>query len=245
MSGLPNNQSPLGAIVQGTVDRALSGKLGSGESVANALHNLPQDRLRAYLRSANLTPAQLAQLTPGGAGAGLLSFRQNMGVLKHQAQGLAQGGLHNVPGRVLRGAWRGTLGSGGYAAAGAGLRGRYLPMGARLGMATTLLPEASTAFKANDATGEGRSRTERVGGVLGGAVGNLLAGLPPSVSARLGLGGVGLQMAASMAGQTVGRAVGAGAGRLIDRGVSAVRGVNAGDATMQQSVPRQAGSNAV
>jgi len=200
-------------------------------------------------QGSQLTPQQLSRLTPGGVGAQNLSFRQNMSVLREQARGLTQGGALKAPGRIFNAAWQSSRGSGGNVAMGSGLRGRYIPQGARLGMATALLPDAMNATQAIDATGAGRSRTERIGAVLGGAAGNLLTALPPSVTARFGGGGLGMtaQMGLGMVGQSVGKRVGAAAGRVADKAVSKVRGVAAGDVSheMVRSAPRQAGSSAV
>jgi hypothetical protein len=144
-------------------------------------------------------------------------------------------------------AWRNSLGTGGNASMGAGLRGRYLPMGARLAMATQLAPGALEATKDIDPTGRGRSKTERFGSVAGGALGNLLGAVPSSVTNRLGMGGgMAAGVLAGMGGQLIGQSLGAAAGRVVDRGVSAVRGVQAGDGTQPQTtVQRQTGSNAV
>lgn len=205
--------------------------------------------MRQYIQAqgANLTSRDLLRLTPGGVGAQNLSFGQNMRVLGEQARGLTQGGAHKAPGRILGAAWRGSLGSGGNFAMGSGLRARYIPQGARLGMATALVPEAMSATKAIDPTGAGRSRTERVGGVVGGALGNLLAAVPASVSGRFGVAGMPAQMALGAIGQSAGKRVGAAVGRLTDKAVSKVRGVTAGDEShaLVRPTPRRAGSNAV
>lgn len=215
-----------------------------------ALEGTQRDALRSYIQSQAFTPEQLSRLSPNGIGAGNLSFAQNRQVLRQQAGQLVDGGIHKAPGRILSGAYRATLGSGGFGAAGAGLRGRYIPFGARLGMASMLAPEAVGAARDIDPTGQGRSKLERVGGVAGGLVGNIVGSLPPSVTARLGFGGgVAASMLAGTGGQLLGKYLGGAAGRLADKGISAVRGVNAGDATMQTPAPtiapRQAGSNAL
>lgn len=216
---------------------------------AKYMQNVNPTVLKNFLDSNQHSGQALARLTPGGIGAHNLSFGQNMSALKHQAAQLGEGGWHKAPGRALRAAWRNSAGSGGGLSIGAGLRGRYITQGTRLGLATQLLPEAMNATKDIDVTGAGRSKTERVGAVVGGAAGNLLSALPNSVMGRFGVGGMAAQIGLGMAGQSVGKALGGAAGRLVDKGVSSLRGVQAGDASHAlpgaNAVSRQPGSNAI
>jgi hypothetical protein len=199
--------------------------------VPNVVKDIHPEALREYLNSTQLTGEQLSRLTPGGYGAHGLTFGENMRAIGAQTKGLFEGGVTKAPGRIGRALWDASAFGGGAARMGTGHRARYIPMAARLGTATFLLPEAMNTLHAEDATGEGRSRTERIGGVIGGLGANLAVGLPPSVLNRLGMGGMAAHMALGHYAQTYGQQLGQYIGRKLDAGISSARGVAAGDAT--------------
>lgn len=206
------------------------------------------------LKGRNLTGEQLAKLTPQGLGAEGLGFRNNMKALGHQIKGTFSGGVKGTSSNVYSALKRGLTESGGGFRSGVGTKMRYIPMGAKATAMTGALPELRSAFKKEDPTGQGRSQTERVGRAVGSVAGGLLGNLPASVTNRLGLAGSLIGgMGATMLGGAVGKSVLGGAGKLIDKGVSKVRGVEAGDITNQKNkvmapvptVARSAGSSAV
>jgi hypothetical protein len=207
------------------------------------------------LKGKNLTGEQLAKLTPQGLGAEGLGFRNNMKALGHQIKGTFSGGVKGTSANIYSALKRGLTESGGGFRGGVGTKMRYLPMGAKAGAMSGALPEIRGAFSKEDATGKGRSQTERVGRAVGSVAGGLLGNLPASVTNRLGLAGSLIGgMGATAVGGAIGKRVLGGAGKLVDKGISKVRGVQAGDVTHQQnkapqqSVPtvtRSAGSSAV
>ena len=200
------------------------------------------------VKGRNLTGAQLAKLTPQGLGAQGLGFRNNMKALGHQIKGTFSGGVKSSAGNVYSALKRGMTEGGGGLRAGVGTKMRYLPMGAKATAMTQSLPELRNALKKEDPTGKGRSQTERVGRAVGSVAGGLLGNLPSSVTNRLGLvGSIAGGMGATMLGSAVGTRVLGGAGKLIDKGVSKMRGVQAGDVTNQQMpvTKRKPGSTAV
>lgn len=208
----------------------LSGDV-KGLAAANVVQGIDPTALRAHLDSAKLTGQELARLTPGGYNAHSLTFGENMRALGAQGKGLFEGGVSKAPGRIGRALWDASAFGGGAARMGTGHRFRYIPMGARLGTATMLVPEAMGALHEDDPTGEGRSRTERIGGVIGGLGANFATGLPPSVLNRLGMGGMFAHMALSHYAQMYGQQLGGYIGKKIDSGVSGIRGVESGDAS--------------
>lgn len=201
------------------------------------------------IKSRNLTGEQIARLTPQGLGANALSARDNFRALGYQARQTFSGSPRQIGSNVYSALKRGMTESGGGFRAGVGTKMRYLPMGAKAGAMTNALPELRNAFKKEDPTGKGRSQTERVGRAVGSVAGGLLGNLPSSVTNRLGFVGSAIGgMGATMLGSAAGASVLGGAGKLLDKGVSKVRGVQAGDITHQQNVPtvnRAPGSTAV
>lgn len=222
----------------------ISGSTAAAQ-VPDVLKDIHPEALRGYIDGANLTGEQLARLTPGGYNAHNLTFGENMRAIGAQTKGLFEGGVTKAPGRIGRALWDASAFGGGAARMGTGHRARYLPMAARLGTATFIVPEAMNALHAEDATGEGRSRTERIGGVIGGLGTNFALGLPPSVLNRLGMGGMAAHMALSHYGQTYGQQLGQYIGRKLDQGISSARGVAAGDITHENLRKAQRDTGAV
>ena len=241
---------------------------GLQNRIERALNNSSYDPARAVdyarkrglnlgeaLKGRQLTGEQLARLTPQGYGADTLGFRNNMKALGHQIKGTFSGGVKGTSQNIFNALKRGMTESGGGFRAGVGTKMRYIPMGAKAGAMSSALPELRGAFSKEDPTGKGRSQTERVGRAVGSVAGGLLGNLPSSVTNRLGMfGAIAGGMGATMLGSAAGASLLGGAGKLVDKGVSKMRGVQAGDITHQnnpvpqQSVPtvtRYAGSSAV
>lgn len=232
--------------LQRRIDNVLSGKAQAAQLVEHV--EKKGLNFADAIKGRNLSGAEIAKLTPQGYGARNLSFRDNMRALGHQTRSTFSGGFRNSAGNVYSALKRGMTESGGGFRGGVGTRMRYLPMGAKAGAMTSALPELQGAFKKEDPTGAGRSQTERVGRAIGSVAGGLLGNLPASVTNRLGLAGSMIGgMGATMLGSAVGAGVLGGAGKMLDRGVSKMRGVAAGDVTHQNvsTVPRQPGSTAV
>jgi hypothetical protein len=237
------------------IDAALTGRRGATPAgLVDYVRNSGLTMGEA-LKGRNLTGEELAKLTPMGYGAEGLGFKNNMKALGHQIKGTFSGGVKGTSSNIYSALKRGMTESGGGFRAGVGTKMRYLPMGAKAGAMTSALPELRGAFKKEDPTGKGRSQTERVGRAIGSVTGGLLGNLPASVTNRLGpLGAIAGGMGATMLGSAVGSSVLGGAGKLIDKGVSKMRGVQSGDITNQANplpqrnvptVSRSAGSTAV
>jgi hypothetical protein len=213
----------------------------------------PQAKMREALKGMNLTGADLAKLTPSGYGAenlgqNILPNMNNLKALAHNTKQTFSGTPSQIMSNVGDALKRGLNESGGGMAMGVGPRARYLPMGAKLTAMTSAAPVVADALKKEDPTGKGRSQTERVGEAVGNIAGGLAGNLPHSVLNRLGmLGGVAGAMGTTMLGQYVGQKALGAAGKYIDKGVSSLRGVEAGDVTNQkpQMTQRAAGSRAV
>ena len=241
-------------VLQNRIDRALSNPNYDAAKVVDYARNRGISMGDA-LKGRNLTGEQIAKLTPQGYGAEGLGVRNNMRALKHQVKSTFSGGVKGTGKNIFGALKRGMTESGGGFRAGVGTKMRYLPMGAKAGAMSAALPELRGAFSKEDATGKGRSQTERVGRAVGSVAGGLLGNLPASVTNRLGMfGSVVGGMGATMLGSAAGASLLGGAGKLVDKGVSKLRGVQAGDVTHQnnpaanKSVPtvnRSAGSSAV
>lgn len=146
------------------------------------------------------------------------------------------------PKGIAKGVWRNmseTGGGGGYSA-GSGTLARHLPMGAKLTVASMGVPAIASGFSKEDAEGKGRSRTERLAGGLGYTLGSALGYLPHSVNRYLGAGALPLSIGASLLTGAVGQKAGELVGRGVDKGVSKLRGVAAGDVMAQKFQEQQA-----
>ena len=234
-------------VLQARIEKALN-KPGYDPAKAVDYARKQGLNLGEALKGRNLTGEQLARLTPQGYGADTLGFRNNMKALGHQIKGTFSGGVKGTSKNIFGALKRGMTESGGGFRGGVGTKMRYLPMGAKAGAMSSALPELRGAFSKEDPTGKGRSQTERVGRAVGSVAGGLLGNLPASVTNRLGpLGAVIGGMGATMLGSAAGASVLGGAGKLVDKGLSKARGVQAGDITNQNvpTVNRAAGSSAV
>ncbi|MEC8307086.1 MAG: hypothetical protein VXZ72_04485 [Chlamydiota bacterium] len=240
-------------VLQNRINKALSNPQYDAGKVSDYARKYDLN-LGEALKGRKLTGEQLARLTPQGYGAETLGFRNNMRALGSQIKGTFSGGVRGTSKNIFGALKRGMTESGGGFRGGVGTKMRYLPMGAKAGAMTQALPELRGAFSKEDPTGQGRSQTERVGRAVGSVAGGLLGNLPASVTNRLGpLGAVIGGMGATMLGSAAGASVLGGAGKLVDKGLSKARGVQAGDITnqknpVQRDVPtvnRSAGSSAV
>ena len=232
--------------LQDRIGRVLSGADKATDLIEHAQDNKLD--LKKAVKGMNLSGEQIAKLTPQGYGASNLSFRDNMRALGHQTRSTFSGGFRQSGKNVYDALKRGMTESGGGFRAGVGTKMRYIPMGAKAGAMVGAIPEVSGAFKKEDPTGKGRSQTERVGRAVGSVAGGLLGNLPASVTNRLGLAGtLAGGMGATILGSAVGTSALGGVGKVIDKGVSKLRGVEAGDIT-HQNLPvaqRTPGSTAV
>ena len=223
----------------------ISGRL-KGSDATGVIKNTSSADLRKFVANNNLTGEQIAKLTPGGHGADKLGLKTNLRAIGAQTKQLGQGGIKNIPKNIFQAGMRGMSESGGGFRAGTGTMGRYIPMGAKLTALTTTIPGIRDALKKEDPTGQGRSQTERIAGSLGEVAGNIVSSLPNSVTNRLGVLNIPLSLGAGIAGGYAGKRLGSALGRVVDKGVSSVRGVEAGDVTNQNlAVKRKPGSGAV
>lgn len=219
----------------------LSGKAQGVDIVAEAAKK--NVRLKDVVGKMNLSGSDITKITPQGYGADRLGYGQNMRALGAQTKATFSGGIKGTSKNIYSALKRGMTESGGGWAGSAGTKMRYLPIGAKAGAMTSAIPELQGAFKREDATGEGRSQTERVGRAIGSVAGGLAGNLPSSVTNRMGmLGSVAGSMGATILGSKAGAAALGGVGKLVDKGVSKMRGVAAGDVThqnYQQSIKAQ------
>jgi hypothetical protein len=140
------------------------------------------------------------------------------------------------PRSIGKAVWKnmGEAGGGGGYSAGSGTLARYIPMGAKLTVASMGVPAIASGFNKEDAEGKGRSRTERIAGGLGYTLGSAMGYLPHSVNRYLGAAAMPISIGASMLSGSIGQKAGEFAGRHLDRGISKLRGVGAGDVMAQK-----------
>ena len=224
----------------------IDGKL-KGKAAADTLYKVDSSALRKFVTDNNLSGEQISKLTPQGYGADKLTLKQNLSAMKAQGRGLFSEGALKAPKKMFQAGLKGLSETGGGYRAGTGHMGRYLPMGGKATALTATLPGISDALKKEDPTGQGRSQTERVSASLGEVAGNVLTSVPNSVINRLGVLALPVAFAGGMAGGYVGKKVGGAVGKTLDKGVSALRGVESGDVTNQEQRPqkRKPGSGAI
>lgn len=145
------------------------------------------------------------------------------------------------PKGIGKAVWRnmGEAGGGGGYSAGSGTLARYLPMGAKLTVASMGVPMLASGLSKEDAEGKGRSRTERIAGGIGHTLGAAAGYLPHSVNRYLGVAALPVSIGASMLSAGLGQTAGEFVGRHLDRGVSKLRGVGAGDVMAQKFQQQQ------
>jgi hypothetical protein len=204
-----------------------------GKAIQTGTQEEVQNAIKAYQKNTGkpISGADLAKLTPNNTNVDKLTFGQNVKALGSQAKW-----SHANPMTWMKEGWKEMGAQGGEGlAGGAGTKMRHIPLGARLGTAAMLIPSLAQAPQAEDPTGQGRSRTERVGVVAGGLAGSLAGTIPMAVTKRLtGVGGMAIPMLAGYGGMVAGEYLGGKAGKLVDAGVSKSRGVASGDATNQR-----------
>lgn len=211
--------------------------------LANKAHGLAVDDLRAAeygvasaggrtmeavqksFKGKKLTGKELAQYDPR-----LLTRGQNL-----KALGSELGSASWRPDKVVKKGWHNLGEGGGGYAGGTGTFGRALPLGAKSMSGLFALGDVKDAVGRSDTTGEGRSRTERLGHALGGFAGGTAGALSARSVARIGgIGGTVANIGASIGGMMAGYYAGGKLGKGVDYVASKARGVEAGDYTRTQ-----------
>lgn len=171
-----------------------------------------------------LTGAEAAKYDPRSLG-----FKNNMRALGHDFKP----GKNWRPDKVVKKGWQNLGEDGGGYMAGKGY-GRYMPMGGKTMSGMFALGDAKDSVNRSDPTGGGRSRTERTGYMLGGALGGTAGALSSKSMGRLGIAGLPVNIGLSLAGMAAGYYAGGKLGKGVDYTASKARGVEAGDYTRTQ-----------
>lgn len=162
-------------------------------------------------------------------GPSSLGFKNNMKALGHEFKP----GASWRPDKVVKKGWQ-NLGEDGGGYAGGKAYGKYMPFGGKTMSGMFALGDAKDAVNRSDPTGQGRSRTERAGYMLGGALGGTAGALSAKTTGRLGMAGMPLNIGLSLAGMAAGYYAGGKAGKGVDYVASKARGVESGDYTRTQ-----------
>ena len=166
-----------------------------------------------------LTGEQLSKIK-----ADKLTFGQNMRALGHELKGQSY-----TPKAVVKRGWE-NMGEGGGGWKGGTGWGRYNVLGAKGMTGIFAAGDLKDAANKTDTTGQGRSRTERLGYAAGGALGSVVGTLGAKRIARIGgVPGMLAAAAGGIGGMMGGYYLGGKAGKVVDKGVSNLRGVEAGD----------------
>ena len=210
-------------------DRALA--LAKNPNFDPKYVGMTKDEVQKLISKGELSGAELARID-----ASQLTSGQNYKALKHQLKGQKYN-----PKAMLERGWKAQgEGGGGYMM---GTRmGRYVGMGGKSLTGIFAVGDAKDAVNKVDPTGQGRSRTERIGYGAGGLAGGILGSIGAANLARVPGGGIGrfaATIGAGMGGLMGGYYVGGKAGKYLDKGISAARGVDSGD--YMQSLKRRAG----
>lgn len=210
-------------------DRALA--LAKNPNFDPKYVGMTKDEVQKLISKGELSGAELARID-----ASQLTSGQNYKALKHQLKGQKYN-----PKAMLERGWKAQgEGGGGYMM---GTRmGRYVGMGGKSLSGIFAVGDLKDAANKTDPTGQGRSRTERLGYGAGGLAGGVLGSIGAANLARVPGGGVGrfaATLGAGIGGLMGGYYVGGKAGKYLDKGVSAARGVDSGD--YMQSLKRRAG----
>ena len=179
-----------------------------------------------------LTGADFAKID-----AGKLTASQNLKALGHELRSQSY-----TPNAIMKRGWE-NMGEGGGGWAGGTRMGRHNLLGANANTAIFALGDLKDAYNKTDPTGEGRSRTERLGSAAGGALGGVVGSIGASKLSRIPGGGFGRLVAtlgAGIGGMMGGYYLGSKAGKMTDKAVSKARGVTAGD--YKQDLLRRAGA---
>ncbi len=183
-----------------------------------------KEKLQEALKNSKLTGKELAQYDPKA-----LSTTQNLRALGSEFKP----GKSWRPDNVVKKGWK-NLGEGGGGYQGGTGMGRYMPLGGKTMTGMFALGDAKDAVNRSDPTGEGRSRTERTGYMLGGALGGTAGALGAKSMGRLGMAGLPVNLALSLGGMAAGYYAGGKLGKGVDYGASKAQGVEAGDYTRTQ-----------
>lgn len=192
---------------------------------------LTKDEVQKLIEKKNLSGAELARIE-----ARQLTAGQNLKALGSQLKNQKY-----TPGAVLKRGWE-VQGEGGGGYMGGTRMGRYIGLGGKSMTGMFAVGDAKDAVNKVDPTGQGRSRTERVGYGAGGAIGGVLGGVGASKMSRVPGGGVGrfaATLGLGIGGLLGGYYAGGKAGKYLDKGISKARGVDSGD--YMQNLKRRAG----
>lgn len=181
-------------------------------------------RYRSTPITSKLTGAEAAKYDPRSLGA-----MNNMRALGHEFKP----GASWRPDRVIKKGWQNLGEEGGGYMGGKGY-GKYMPLGGKSMSGMFALGDAKDTVNRSDPTGEGRSRTERTGHMLGGALGGTAGALSSKSMGRLGMAGLPVNIGLSLAGMAAGYYAGGKLGKGVDYAASKARGVEAGDYTRTQ-----------
>ena len=158
-----------------------------------------------------------------------LTAMQNIKALGHEFKP----GMSWRPDKVIKKGWK-NLGEGAGGYAGGTGYARYAPVGGKAMTGAFSIGDFKDTLNRSDPSGEGRSRTERLGHALGGLAGGTAGVLSAKSTGRLGMLGMPANIALSLAGMTGGYYVGGKAGKGVDYLASKARGVEEGDYTRTQ-----------
>ncbi len=182
-----------------------------------------KDQVQALIKNKNLAGADLSKIQ-----ASQLTFGQNMKALGSELKGQSY-----TPKAVMKRGW-GNLGEGGGGWRGGTGGGRYNVLGGKGMTGIFAVGDLKDAANKTDTTGQGRSRTERLGYAAGGAAGSVAGAIGAKRIARIGgLKGTLIAGAAGLGGMMGGYLLGGKAGKVVDKGISNLRGVSAGDYKQQ------------
>lgn len=218
-----------GEVAGKKYDRALA--LANNPNLDRRYIGMTKDEVQKLISKGELSGAELARID-----ASQLTSGQNYKALKEQLKNQKYN-----PKAMLERGWKAQgEGGGGYMA---GTRmGRYVGAGGKSLTGIFAVGDLKDAVNKTDPTGQGRSRTERIGYGAGGVTGGILGSIGAKNLARVPGGGVGrfaATLGAGIGGLMGGYYVGGKAGKYLDKGISSARGVDSGD--RMQSLKRRAG----
>lgn len=197
--------------------------LAANPNLAREFIGKSKEQVQEMLKARNLSAAELANIQ-----AHQLTFGQNMKALGHELKGQSY-----TPKAIAKRGWE-NMGEGGGGWKGGTGWGRYNVLGAKGMTGIFAAGDLKDAANKTDATGQGRSRTERLAYAAGGAGGSVLGAIGAKRVARIGgLKGTIVAGLAGLGGMIGGYHLGGKAGKVVDKGLSNIRGVAAGDYKQQ------------
>lgn len=207
--------------------------LANNPNLNKAYIGLTKEEVQKMLKDKKLTGADFSKID-----AKQLTMGQNLKALGHDLKNQSY-----TPKAMFKRGWEnmGEGEGGGYL--GGTRTGRHIVGGGKALGLMFAAPDFKDAYNKSDPTGQGRSRTERVGHAVGGFAGGLLGSVGANKLSRLPGGGFGRFLgtaAAGIGGMMGGYYVGGKAGKALDKGISSARGVTAGD--YKQDLLRRAGA---